>query len=161
MAESLMGFERAVKIVLAREGLRNTDLGGDTVFGIARKWHPNVTPWPPTLEQAIAIYKREYWDRWRCGELPFPLDVALFDAVVNQKTPDVVQEFQLALKVEPDGIVGDDTVFAATQRDVWETLALFFARRVLRYATKSQEHEKVGLCARLFRNYRDILVSVE
>jgi lysozyme family protein len=153
-------FNRAVKIVLASEGYFSddpNDVGGATYFGIARKFHPDVEPWPPSKEQAIAIYKSKYWDRYQCGEMPFPLDIALFDATINQPAGEIIAELQRSLKVEPDGIVGDDTIFAARTRDVWETLALFFARRVLRYAEKSHPSFRVGLCARLFRTQRAIL----
>lgn len=150
-------FERAVGIVLGNEGLHNFDQGGDTWFGIARRFHPDETPWPPTRERAIEIYREEYWDAHRCGELPFPLDIAVFDACVNQPAGEIIAEFQRAVKVDPDGVIGDDTIFAARQRDVWETLALFFARRALRYARKSQPADQVGLCARLFRTDRAIL----
>lgn len=150
-------FDRAVLIVLANEGLRNTDLGGETVFGIARKFHPDVTPWPPTRAQAIEIYRAKYWDRHHCGDLPFPLDIALFDAVVNQPAGEIIAEFQRTVKVDPDGMVGDDTIRAARARDVWETLALFFARRALRYATRSRPAEQIGLAARLFRTQRAII----
>jgi lysozyme family protein len=151
-------FDRAVKIVLTIEGPRSWDPGGlDTVWGIARRFHPNETPWPPSKERAIEIYREDYFDRHRCGEMPFPLDIALFDAVVNQPAGEIIAEFQRAIHVEPDGVVGDDTIFAARQRDVWETLALFYARRALRYAEKSRPDEKVGLVARLFRTDRAIL----
>lgn len=153
-------FDRAINVVLMNEGVFSnhpSDPGGETYYGIARRYHPDVDPWPPSKDQAIAIYRREYWERFNCDHLPWPLDIALFDAVVNQPAGEIIAEFQRAVKVEPDGVVGDDTIFAAGQRDVWETFALFFARRALRYAERSRPEFRVGLCARLFRTQRHIL----
>lgn len=58
------------------------DPGGETVFGIARTFHPNI-PWPPTWEQAKTIYLTDYWIKGDCDSLPFPMDVIHFDSCVN------------------------------------------------------------------------------
>ena len=38
----------------------------------------NLTP-----DGAAAIYRKHYWDEFRCGELPPGLDFAMFDAAVQ------------------------------------------------------------------------------
>lgn len=152
-------FETAMAIVFANEGLHSVDDGGETWFGIARKFHPNERPWPPSRERATEIYREQYFERYHCGELPPPLAIGLFDAVVNQPAHDVIEELQRALRVEPDGIMGSETIHAANNRDRWETLALFFGRRARRYVQRSDEKYQVGLLARLFRAQRAILAS--
>jgi hypothetical protein len=47
------------------------DKGGDTWYGLARRWNQDM-PWPPTRDQAIARYRERYWDACRCDELPVP-----------------------------------------------------------------------------------------
>ena len=68
------------------EGFKSNDPddpGGETVYGIARKYHPYLDPWPPTWEQAKAVYLSEYWIKNGCDELPFPVDVLHADSCVN------------------------------------------------------------------------------
>lgn len=36
-----------------------------------------------TIEDAVALYKRDYWDKYGCGSLSIPLCVAVFDCYVN------------------------------------------------------------------------------
>lgn len=68
-------FEQAVALVLKHEGGYTPGLpddpGGETNFGIAKKYHPNVDIKNLTAEQAKEIYQQEYWR---------------FDDVVNQST---------------------------------------------------------------------------
>jgi lysozyme family protein len=150
-------FDRAVAEVLSVEGVHSfDDAGGDTWYGIARKFHLAMK-WPPSRDEAIEQYRVEYWLRHRCQDLPPMLGRALFDAVVNQPAGSIIEEFQRAVHSEPDGVIGDDTIAAAHKRDQNETLALFFARRALRYAQKSEPQYQVGLIARLFRIQRSIL----
>lgn len=59
------------------------DPGGETFFGLSRRYHPTLSPWPPTWEQAKAVYLQEYWIRQGCDALPFPLDVLHADSCVN------------------------------------------------------------------------------
>jgi len=151
-------FDRAAAEVLAAEGVHGFDeAGGDTWYGIARKFHMTMTPWPPSRAAAIECYRQEYWLRHRCQDLPPILGRALFDAVVNQPATSIIEEFQRAVRAEPDGVIGEDTIAAANRRDQNEVLAIFFARRALRYADKSQPQDRVGLVARLFRLHRGLL----
>ena len=79
-------FPLAVAIVLEEEGVFSddpNDVGGETIFGIARASHPAI-PWPPTKDQSIAIYQAEYWTAHRCGEMPWPWGLGVFDGEVNQ-----------------------------------------------------------------------------
>lgn len=157
MANPEARFEAALKVVLDMEGGHSWDAGGgDTWFGIARRFHP-TEPWPPSRERAIAIYRTEYWDHYRCGDLPWPLDAALFDGVVNQSAFEVIKALQYALHTEADGVVGSETVQAAERCDLWETAAVFFARRAQMYAQRSDAKYQIGLLARLFRVERHLL----
>lgn len=58
-------FEQAVALVLKHEGGYTPGLpddpGGETNFGIAKKFHPDVDIKNLTVEQAKEIYEREYW----------------------------------------------------------------------------------------------------
>jgi hypothetical protein len=78
-------FLPAFKIVIGLEGKPTDDQddpGGFTIWGLASKFHPNVTK-DTTLEQAQEIYLNEYWSASGCDSLAFPMDICVFDARVN------------------------------------------------------------------------------
>jgi len=73
-----------------------------------------------TREVARAIYEAYFWKPCRCGEMPAPIDLALFDAAVHMGTTTAARQVQRALNLlgaEPplaeDGIVGPRTLAAA------------------------------------------------
>ncbi len=89
-------FEKALGFILKWEGGRindKNDPGGLTIYGISMRSYPSEVKkmdelWRKgelkgALEIAKTIYKRNYWDRMGCDELPFPLDVIVFDTAVN------------------------------------------------------------------------------
>ena len=59
------------------------DPGGETRWGIAKRFHPDVDIKNLTREGAEAIYQKEYWEAAGCDDLPAPLDIAVFDSAVN------------------------------------------------------------------------------
>lgn len=126
-------FPAAVQIVLEAEGVFSdnpNDPGKETVYGIARASHPDLAPWPPTKDQAIAIYRSEYWDAHRCGEMPWAWALAIFDGEVNQGS--VIKLAQTTLGLKPDGVVGNDTLTAINKASD-EILNLFFTGRAIAY----------------------------
>jgi lysozyme family protein len=82
----LSEFEEIIERVLEHEGgyvNDPKDPGGETNFGIAKRSHPDVDIKNLTKEQATEIYKKEYWDKNRVGELPTHLKYIYFDMCVN------------------------------------------------------------------------------
>ncbi len=86
-------FERALKHLFEAEGyLSNNkdDRGGETIFGIASKWHPQAVQKmhnaskEEAMKIAADIYRTEYWNAVGCDSLVYPLDIYAFDAAVNQ-----------------------------------------------------------------------------
>jgi lysozyme family protein len=82
-------FDKAVQFVLSDRiegGYVNNpvDPGGETNFGICKRAHPNVDIKNLTRDEAIVIYKREYWDTIGGDKLPTPVDLVAFDCSVNQ-----------------------------------------------------------------------------
>jgi lysozyme family protein len=67
-----------------------------------------------TADEAATIYKANYWDRYRWGEIPWPVCLALFDMTVNHGgggMAKIVQRTANALgwKLEIDGKFGPKT----------------------------------------------------
>lgn len=80
-------FDKAIKVVLAHEGgyvNDPNDLGGETNFGISKRSYPTVDIKNLTREQAVEIYRGDWWERYRYGDIE-DLDVAtkVFDLAVN------------------------------------------------------------------------------
>lgn len=48
------------------------DPGGETKFGITRRFHPTVDIAKLTRDDAIAIYYRDYWRKYRLDEIADP-----------------------------------------------------------------------------------------
>ncbi len=83
MRESL---DIAINFVIKHEGgyvNDPKDPGGETKFGISKRAYPNLNIKDLTIEQAKAIYKKDYWDRCNCDEIEYPLDIVVFDTAVN------------------------------------------------------------------------------
>ncbi len=84
--KELNNFRRALQFTLKWEGgyvNHPNDPGGETKWGIAKRYHPDLDIRNLTAEQAASIYANEYWDAAGCDEVPFPYCVAVFDAAVR------------------------------------------------------------------------------
>ncbi len=89
---NLNDFRKALQFTLKWEvgnkpngGYTNdpADPGGETKYGIAKRYHPSVDIKNLTPEQAASIYANEYWDAAGCDSIPFPFNVAVFDTAVQ------------------------------------------------------------------------------
>ena len=79
-------FRRALQFTLKWEGgyvNHPDDPGGETKWGIAKRYHPDEDIKNLTAERAAEIYSNEYWDAAGCDEISFPLCVAVFYAAVR------------------------------------------------------------------------------
>ena len=119
-------FEKAITVVLKHEGgyvNDPNDLGGETKYGISKRSYPHLDIKTLTVEQAIEIYRRDWWDKYRYGDIK-DQDVAtkVFDLSVNMGPATAHRLLQEALvflgyPVEIDGIIGPQTIAAANKAD--------------------------------------------
>lgn len=146
-------FDAAVEIVLGEEGVFSDDErdpGGLTIFGLSKAAHPDM-PWPPTIDDAKAEYRKVYWEPHRCDEMPWAFALALFDASVNQTAIAVVL-LQAALHVEKDGIIGPATIAAMTDEYANDAFLSYLAFRADAYFHNPQyDTFGHGWLARLMR----------
>lgn len=80
-------FPRCVEFVLREEGGYSNDpqdKGGETNYGICKRDHPDLDIKNLTKEQAIEIYRAEYWEPSGAPAHEWPLCLAVFDAAVLQ-----------------------------------------------------------------------------
>lgn len=119
-----MSFERGLALVLANEGGYShhpADRGGATMAGITQATYdvfcaaagePRRDVRDITPQEVATIYRRYYWDRARCDQLPEPLDVVHFDAAVNHGVVAAAKLLQRTVEVDDDGIIGPQTLAA-------------------------------------------------
>lgn len=88
------------------------DPGGETRYGISKRAYPDVDIRNLSLEQAKAIYKRDYWGRCRCDELPEGVAFDVFDAAVNSGPGQAIRWLQRAVGAADDGVIGPITLAA-------------------------------------------------
>ena len=151
-----MSFDRAFGLVVGVEGgyvNDPNDPGGETIYGITKRDHPEV--WitgHPTLAVAKEIYQHSYWAPAHCGDLDWPLSMLVFDSAVNQGVGTAVKLLQKTLGTVQDGILGQNTLRAIKGRDQAELCALYLADRAIRYTgTRNFDHFGRGWMKRLFK----------
>lgn len=148
-----MQFEKAVEIVLKHEGgyvNHPNDPGGETNFGISKRSYPNENMKTMTRERATEIYKRDYWDRMRCDELPGCLRLAVFDSAVNQGYYRATTFLQRAVGVRADGKLGPVTMKKIQEANQERLLAKFLRLRADHYfKNKNFDHFGYGWMVRL------------
>ena len=113
-------FNEIIEKVLEHEGgyvNDPTDLGGETNFGITKRFYPDVDIKNLTEEQAKEIYKRDYWDKNRIESIPENLWHIFFDMCVNMGRGTAVKILQRAANgkgrnIDVDGGLGPATIKA-------------------------------------------------
>lgn len=110
------------------------DPGGETNFGISKRSYPKENIKAMTRERAVEIYRRDFWDKPGCENLPPMLGIALFDCAVNQGPAIAPKLLQRALNVAADGIIGPKTTAAAAKANEPDALVQFLGWRLHRYA---------------------------
>lgn len=89
-----------------------------TKFGISAAQYPALDIAKITIDEATAIYRRDWWERFGLARLPQPLAAKLFDAGVNIGMANAVRALQRALRacgamLVEDGKLGEATLGAA------------------------------------------------
>lgn len=154
-------FTKAIEVVLQHEGgyvNHPADPGGETIYGISRRSHPDV--WVngrPSLEEAKGIYHRDYWLSIKADALPMPVALMVFDSAVNCGCFVAAKLLQRALNITDDGLIGPVTLAAANKADHlllvnsiaaqrivysaslrnWNSFGLGWSRRIVDVATKA------------------------
>lgn len=88
------------------------DAGGETKYGIAANHNPGINIATLTLQSSKKIYESKYWIPNHCPDLPYPLNVVHFDAVINNGPVNAAKFIQRALGVKDDGVIGPKTMAA-------------------------------------------------
>jgi hypothetical protein len=116
-------FDRCVAVTLAYEGGfadNPGDPGGATNFGITRRTLESYLGHAVSVDDvrnmssstAIAIYRANYWNQMRCGDLPAGVDLMVFDYGVNSGPATAIKALQGLARATPDGAMGPLTLRA-------------------------------------------------
>ena len=131
-------FEPCLELILSLEGgyvNMSADRGGPTNCGIRQmlydQWQDSLSrPRGPVelidREDVAKIYQEWFWKASRCGDMPVPLDLALFDASVHTGVPQAIKFLQKVLGATEDGLIGPQTLTAVARCQPVET-----AKRIL------------------------------
>lgn len=119
-------FDQCMKHVFQHEGGYSSDrndpgnwTGGvvgkgqlkGTKYGIAANSYPSLDIKNLTQAQAKAIYRKDYWNKLSCDDLPDGLDYTVFDSGINNGVNRAGKFLQsLVPGVRLDGVVGEATL---------------------------------------------------
>lgn len=116
-------FDQAVEAVLLHEGGYSNnphDAGGETNFGICKRSYPNVDIKHLTRDEAIEIYRRDFWKPYM-ELLPPCIAVKTFDMAVNMGEKRAIKLLQRAAGCDEDGQIGPVTLASVK---VWDANTL-------------------------------------
>lgn len=102
-----------------------------TKYGIAAMSYPDLDIKNLTLQQAKAIYKRDYWDKVGGDQLPPKVAFNVFDGAINSGIGRSARWLQMAVGAKPDGMIGPMTLRAVKAQDEQRTVMLYCAERLL------------------------------
>ena len=131
----MSAFDRCFAVVVGTEGgyvNDPNDPGGETKFGVSKRAYPTLNIADLTIDDAKAIYFRDYWSRIRGDELPIELALLVFDAEINSGVPRAARWLQTAVGVPADGMIGPRTIAAVLSKHPgWVLAAEYNAIRLM------------------------------
>ena len=112
-------FETCLDNVLKHEGgfvNHPSDPGGMTNLGVTKKVYEKWVDREVSEEEMRGltrddvkdIYKKNYWDRCQCDELPIGVDYVVFDMSVNHGVGRASRFLQKIVGATVDGAIGDE-----------------------------------------------------
>lgn len=162
-------FSKSLKFVFLIEGGWSdhpNDPGGATMKGVTLAVYREYLGRDVSKEELRnipdahldEIYRARYWNKTRCDDLPFGVDLSVFDFAVNSGASRAARLLQRSVGVVDDGIIGPKTIaaikvvsakhliirFAEDRRNFYKSLKTFdtFGRGWLR---RTDECEKEAL----------------
>ena len=101
-----------------------------TKYGISAASYPDLDIRNLTLDQAKAIYRRDFWDACHADDFSYSVGFNLFDAAVNSGVSASVKWLQEAVGAYADGKLGPKTWAAYTALSPEVVAARMLGRRL-------------------------------
>ena len=108
-----------------------------TKFGIAANTYPDVDIKNLTLDQAKAIYYRDWWLKIGADDLPPALVYQMWDFAINAGMSTAKRAVQRAISVVDDGKFGPVTIAKIRSMELNDLLLRFNAQRLRHYTSLS------------------------
>jgi lysozyme family protein len=141
-----MTFDDAFDKLIGHEGgyvYDPRDPGGETKYGISKRAYPDLNIQSLNLDDAKALYRKDYWDKLRLQELPEQVRYSLFDTAVNAGISQAVKLLQRAVGTKEDGIIGRVTIAEANALGALQLAIRYNAHR-LKFLTDLKGWEAFG-----------------
>ena len=110
-------FDKCLEMLLHHEGgyvNHPDDPGGETNLGVTKKVYAasggKKSMKKLTVKDVAPIYKKSYWARLKCDDLPSGLDFCAFDWGVNSGTGRAAKALQKICGASVDGAIGPKTL---------------------------------------------------
>ena len=110
-------YDKCLKTILHHEGgyvNHPKDPGGETNLGVTKRVyqeHGGTKDMKDLLVEDVApIYKKGYWDKMKCDDIPSGLDLCLFDFGVNAGPGRAAKFLQQMIGTTVDGGIGPNTL---------------------------------------------------
>lgn len=108
-----------------------------TKFGISAMTYPDLDIKNLTLDQAKAIYKRDWWDKLNADSLDAAIVFQVWDFAINAGMGTAKRKLQKSVGMAEDGIIGPLTLKAIQKSDLNDILMKFNAERLKHYTSLS------------------------
>lgn len=128
-----MSFETSIERILGHEGglVDNpNDPGGLTQWGISQRTYPKLDIKALTREQAIALYRRDFYEPIGGDNLPKGVAYQLLDTAINSGISTALRMLQRAIGVADDGHIGPVTLAAIKATEPHDLVMRFIAERL-------------------------------
>ena len=110
-------YQKCLETILHHEGgyvNHPEDPGGETNLGVTKRVyeaHGGTKDMKElTVEDVAPIYKKGYWEKMKCDELPTALDLCVFDFGVNAGPGRAAKYLQTLIGTVADGGIGPNTL---------------------------------------------------
>jgi lysozyme family protein len=126
-------FDTFIERVLSHEGgyvNHPSDPGGETKWGIAKRSYPHLNIKDLTREQAIEIYRRDFWQAVGGHLLTDEVAFQALDAAINHGPANAIRWLQRAVGVADDGVFGPISRAAVGRMPSVDVVLRFNAERL-------------------------------
>ena len=141
-------YQKCLETILHHEGgyvNHPKDPGGETNLGVTKRvyeeWGGKKDMKDLLVEDVAPIYKKNYWDRMKCDQLPSGLDLCVFDFGVNAGTGRSAKMLQRMIGTVADGGIGPNTLKKLDEfikeNSIETAIERFGAKRQLYYESLS------------------------
>jgi len=110
-------YDKCLETILHHEGgyvNHPEDPGGETNLGVTKRvyqeWGGTKDMKDLTFDDVAPIYRKNYWDKMKCDDLPSGLDLCVFDFGVNAGPGRAAKYLQTLIGTVADGGIGPNTL---------------------------------------------------